>query len=164
MIAGLPIFITGTDGQGHIALSRDGAGHLCAIHLKEGESIEVREHQFLAATDNTSYDFTLVKGFSNMFFGNTGLFIDRFKSKHGLGVVWVHGYGNIFEVVLQDGQQLDVEPNAWVYKDPSVRMETKFQRLTAGILGAQGQLMLNRFTGPGRLGIQSMSIYLPSTN
>jgi uncharacterized protein (AIM24 family) len=159
MMAGLPIFITGTDGQGHIALSRDVAGHIAPIHLEEGQAIELREHQFLAATDNVSYDFTLVKGVTNMFFSNSGIFIDRFTSRRGTGVVWVHGYGNLFEINLQKDQQIDVEPHAWVYKDPTVKMETKIQRLTAGLLGAQGQLLINRFTGPGRLGIQSMSLY-----
>ncbi len=163
MVAGLPIFITGSDGQGHIALSRDTAGQICPIHLEQGQSIEVREHQFLAATDNVSYDFTLIKGLTNMFFSNSGVFIDRFTSTDGTGVVWIHGHGNVFEIVLQKDQQIDVEPHAWVYKDPSVRMETKVQRLTAGLLGAQGQLLLNRFTGPGRLGIQSMSVYMPET-
>jgi uncharacterized protein (AIM24 family) len=163
MIAGLPVFITGTSGQGHIALSRDVAGQISPIHLEQGQAIEVREHQFLAATDNVSYDFTLVKGITNMFFSNSGVFIDRFTSVKGTGVVWVHGYGNMFEITLQKDQQIDVEPHAWVYKDPSVRMGTKIQRLTAGLLGAQGQLLTNRFTGPGRLGIQSMSIYLNDT-
>lgn len=164
MIAGLPIFITGTEGTGHIALSRDGAGHICAIHLQQGQAIEVREHQFLAATDNVSYGFTMVKGIANMLFGNTGFFVDQFRAEKGTGVVWLHGYGNVFEVVLQPGEQIDVEPSAWVYKDPGVKMETKIQRFSAGLFGANGQLTINRFTGPGRLGIQSMSVYMPAAN
>jgi YD repeat-containing protein len=164
MMAGMPIFITATNGQGQIALSRDGAGQIAAVHLQQGQSLEVREHQFLAATENMAYDFTLVKGISNMFFGNSGYFVDRFTSKSGTGVVWLHGYGNVFEINLQPDQQIDVEPGAWIYKDPTVRMETKIQRLTAGLLGAQGQLTVNRFSGPGRLGIQSMSIYMPAQN
>ncbi len=163
MMAGLPIFITGTDGQGQIALSRDGAGQICPIHLKAGEAIEVREHQFLAASGNMAYTFSLIKGISNMFFGGTGFFVDRFTCQNGNGVVWVHGYGNVFEITLTKDQQIDVEPSAWVYKDPSVHMETKLQRLTAGLLGAQGQLVINRFSGPGRVGIQTMSLYFPET-
>jgi len=66
MLAGLPIFLTETRGHGHIAFSRDGAGHIMAKHLKQGEALDVREHQFLAATDQVDYTFTRVKGVSNM--------------------------------------------------------------------------------------------------
>lgn len=163
MFAGLPLLLTGTDGRGHIAFSRDGVGHICAVHLKPGESIEVREHQFLAATDNIAYGFSMVRGISNMLFGRSGFFIDRFSAGRTEGVVWLHGYGNVFEVMLEPGQQVDVEPSAWVYKDPSVKMETKIQQLGATLFGASGQIMINRFTGPGRLGIQSMSVYMPSS-
>jgi uncharacterized protein (AIM24 family) len=50
MLAGMPIFMTETSGSGRIAFSRDGAGHVFAIHLHPGQAIDVREHQFLAAT------------------------------------------------------------------------------------------------------------------
>ena len=160
MLAGLPIFITGTQGQGHIALSRDGVGQICAIHLEKDQGIQVREHQFLAATWNMKYGFNRVKGLSNMFWGNSGFFVDYFVATNGPGVVWLHGYGNIFEINLKPGEVIDVEPSAWVYKDPSVKMQTRIQRLTAGFFGAGGRLLVNRFCGPGRLGIQSMSMYV----
>jgi len=50
--------MTQTQGAGRIAFSRDGAGHVFPIHLKPYEQIDVREHQFLAATDNINYTFT----------------------------------------------------------------------------------------------------------
>jgi uncharacterized protein (AIM24 family) len=50
MLAGMPVFITSARGPGRIAFSRDGAGHVFGLHLRPGESLDVREHQFLAAT------------------------------------------------------------------------------------------------------------------
>src|SRR5260221_7531741 len=47
-IAGMQIFVTEASGQGVIAFSRDGAGHIVPIHLRQGEELHVREHQFLA--------------------------------------------------------------------------------------------------------------------
>jgi hypothetical protein len=45
----------------------------------------------------------------------------------------------------------------------SVRMESNFQRLTAGLLGTGGfNFVTNRFTGPGRVGIQSMYVHFSS--
>jgi uncharacterized protein (AIM24 family) len=159
-LAGMPVFVTQAAGPGQIGFSRDGAGHIFAIHLKQGEGIEIREHQFLAATGTVEYGFTRVKGVSNMLLGGTGFFIDHFTAQHGEGIVWLHGYGNVFEVTLGAGEQLDVEPGGWIYKDRTVQMETQLQRFSTGLLASAGQLVWNRFTGPGRVGIQSMYVHL----
>ena len=72
------------------------------------------------------------------------------------------GYGNVFEVTLAHGESLDIEPGGWLHKDPTVRMETIIQRVTAGFLAGSGQLFWNRFTGPGRVGLQSMYMHFPT--
>ena len=162
MIAGMQIFVTQAAGPGVVAFSRDGAGHIVPIHLSRGQEIQVREHQFLAATDNIDYSFERVRGISNMLFGQTGFFIDRFHGHQGDGVLWLHGYGNVFEKVLAAGESIDIEPGGWLYKDLSVRMETVIDRLSSGLFGAQFNFIVNRFTGPGRVGIQSMYLHMPS--
>jgi len=158
MIAGISIFVTQAQGLGRISFSRDGAGQVFAIHLKPNEGIDVREHQFLAATDSVDFTFKRVQGIANMFLGATGFFIDTFRCTDREGILWLHGYGNVFELVLAAGEQIDIEPSAWIYKDTSVTMETVFQNLSTGFLASPGQLVFNRFKGPGRLGIQSMSL------
>jgi len=162
IMAGMPILMTEASGPGQIAFSRDGAGHIFGIHLNRGEGIEMREHQFLAATGSVDYTFTRVKGVSNMLMGGTGFFIDHFTAQASEGIVWVHGYGNVFDVTLGAGEQIDIEPGGWVYKDSSVRMETKIQSISTGFF-ASGQIVCNRFTGPGRVGIQSMYVHMPTT-
>ena len=157
MMAGIQIFVTEAKGQGQIAFSRDGAGHIVAMHLQPGQELHIREHQFLAATGNIDYTFERVKGVANMLFGGTGFFIDKFRAAQGDGIVWLHGYGNVFEKVLAQGEQIDIEPGGWLYKDPTVRMETNTQRISTGM-----NLIMNRFTGPGRVGIQSMYLHMPT--
>lgn len=161
MVAGMQIFVTEAVGPGQIAFSRDGVGHVFGIHLKQGEQLHVREHQFLAATGNIDYSYERVKGISNMLFGGTGFYIDKFHGATGDGILWLHGYGNVFEKVLGPGEQIDVEPGGWLYKDPAVRMETNVQTISTGFLAGMN-LITNRFTGPGRLGIQSMYLHMPS--
>lgn len=161
MMSGMPIFMTQTQGSGRIAFSRDGAGHVFPLHLKLKEQIDVREHQFLAATDNIDYTFTRVKGVANILIGGTGFFIDTFTAGQGDGVLWLHGYGNVFEIALKSGEQIDLEPSSWIYKDTTVTMETIFQKLSTGLFASAGQIVFNRFKGPGRLGLQSMSLYIP---
>ncbi len=158
VFAGIQIFVTEAKGPGQISFSRDGAGHIFALHIKAGEEIHVREHQFLAATSNIGYSFERVRGISNMLFGGTGFFIDKFHGNQGEGILWLHGYGNVFEKILAPGEQIEVEPGGWLYKDTSVRMETNAQNLATGFLGSFN-LVTNRFTGPGRVAIQSMYIH-----
>ena len=45
-----------------------------------------------------------------------------------------------------------------VFKDPSVSLEAVTMGLKTGIMGGGGKLTWNRFTGPGRLAIQTMFI------
>lgn len=160
VLSGMPIFMTQAKGPGHIAFSRDGPGQILPMHLSRGQSLDVREHQFLAATDSIDFTFKSIRGFANMLFSQSGLFIDTFTARTD-GVVWLHGYGNVFEVTLGAGEQFDVEPGGWVYKDPSVSLETELMQLSTGLFASGGQLVFNRFTGPGRLGIQSMYYHPP---
>jgi uncharacterized protein (AIM24 family) len=162
MIAGMQIFVTEASGQGIVAFSRDGAGHIVPIHLRQGEELHVREHQFLAATASVDYTFERVRGLATMLFGSTGFFIDKFFCRQGDGVLWLHGYGNVFEKVLGPGEQIDVEPGGWLYKDPAVRLDTVVDKLSSGMFGSSMNFVVNRFTGPGRVGIQSMYLHMPS--
>ena len=157
MISGMQIFMTEATGNGQIAFSRDGVGHIFPMHLKHGQELHVREHQFLAATGNIDYTFEMVKSVSSLLFGGMGFFIDKFFAPAGDGIVWLHGYGNVFEITLEPGEQIDVEPSAWLYKDPSVQLTTVLAKFTTGLF-ASTNITLNRFTGPGRLGLQSMTL------
>src|SRR5579863_5270360 len=168
--AGLQIFISEAQGPGNIAFSRDSVGQIVALRLQPGQMVEVREHQFLVATSNVDYGFTFMQGAANILFSRTGLFIDQFTCRGGEGMVLLHGYGNVFEKTLAPGEVLDVEPGAWLWKDPSVQMSVTTvagSQRGGGIFGAIGGMMagasivLNRFTGPGRLGLQSMTYHPP---
>lgn len=168
--AGLQIFISEAQGPGNISFSRDSVGQIVALRLQPGQLVEVREHQFLVATSNVDYGFTFMQGAANILFSRTGLFIDQFTCRGGEGMVLLHGYGNVFEKTLAPGETLDVEPGAWLWKDPSVQMTVTTvagSQRGGGILGAIGGMMagasiiLNRFTGPGRVGIQSMTYHPP---
>lgn len=163
MLAGMPFLLTAASGPGRIAFSRDGAGHVFAVHLAAGMAVDVREHQWLAATDPVEYSFARVKGATNMLLGGTGFFIDTFSCPNQKGILWLHGYGNVFEVALSAGESIDIEPGGWIYKDQSVKMETVFQRLSTGFFASAGQICWNRFTGPGKVALQSMYYHVAET-
>ncbi|GAC1519741.1 MAG: AIM24 family protein [Chloroflexota bacterium] len=164
VVAGMNIFMTEARGPGEIAFSRDAPGHVFAVHLKRGQGILVREHQFLAATGNLEYTFTRIRGLGSMLFGSSGFFQDHFSAPDGEGVIWLHGFGNVLEKVLAPGEQIDVEPGGWIYRDESVTMDIKVFGLKTGIFGGAGNIVFNRFTGPGRVSIQSMYFHLPTAD
>ena len=158
IVAGLPVVVTQAQGSGRIAFSRDAPGQLVLLELGAGDQIDVREHQFLFATDGVEYGFYRLRGISNLLFGGSGFFIDTFR---GPGVLTLHGYGNVLERQLGPGEQIDIEPGAFLYKEASVKMDTIKMGLKTGLLGGTS-IFLNRFTGPGKLGIQSMTFHLPT--
>jgi hypothetical protein len=51
-IAGLDFFLTQSRGPGRIAFSHDAPGKIVDHHLEPGQALLVREHHFLAATEN----------------------------------------------------------------------------------------------------------------
>jgi uncharacterized protein (AIM24 family) len=161
VFGGMPLLQLETQSAGEIAFSRDASGHVAALHLGPGEGVVVREHQFLAATGAVEYDYSRIKGFANMIYGG-GFFVDQFLAGDQEGVVWVHGYGNLFEKVLEPGETIDIEPGGWVYRDHSVSMEQEIVGFKTGLFsGGAGQLVFNRFSGPGRVGLQSMYFHPP---
>jgi uncharacterized protein (AIM24 family) len=155
VLAGMPIFMTEAAGAGEIAFSRDNTGHVFPLHLPHGSTILVREHQFLAATGNLQYTFERAGGIGSMLFGQQGFFIDRFTAAQGDAVLWLHAHGNAFQIDLAPGEVIDVEPGAWIYRQDSVGYTQQVFGLKTGFLGGGGNLVFNRFTGPGRVGIQS---------
>jgi uncharacterized protein (AIM24 family) len=171
--AGVPAFLSEAHGPGNIAVSRESVGQIVALPLGPGESIDVREHQMLLATTAVEYGFASISGVATALFTHTntrsGLFVDRFTGQSESGLVLLHGYGNVFEKLLAPDEVLDVEPGAWLWKDTSVRMSVTslLGSGRGGLIGAFGNAMagisvtLNRFTGPGHVGIQSMT-YVPA--
>ena len=169
--SGLQIFISTAQGPGNISFSREAPGKIVALRLNPGQSVDVREHQFLLATDTVAYDFYWQQGLANIFLSRACLFIDRFTAQQAEGLVLLHGYGNVFEKTLAPGEQLDVEPGAWLWKDSNVAMDTVSVLQSGGgggLMGALGafvggaSLMMNRLTGPGRVGMQSMTYHEPA--
>ena len=57
--------------------------------------------------------------------------------------------------MLQPGEVIDVEPGSWIYRDVSVGYGQQMYGLKTGLLAGGGNIVFNRFTGPGRVGLQS---------
>jgi uncharacterized protein (AIM24 family) len=158
-LAGMPFVVSIAHGPGRIAFSRDATGEIVVLPLHPGMQIDAREHAFLLASHHVDYSFVRIKGLRNILFGGQGMFLDRFVAPGEPGVLMLHGYGNVLERRLAEGESILVEPGAFLYKDASVAMNVEaVNGLQVGLLGGAG-VNLVRMTGPGRVGIQSMYLH-----
>lgn len=166
IFAGMPLIMTQAQGPGHIAFSKDQPGELIALPLQAGQSIDVREHLFLAATQAVAYDwlrtdiwFETKNGDDTETHFPIGGFMDRFSSPQTPGLLLLHAGGNVFVRTLEPGQTILVKPTAWIFKDPAVSMNLHFEHPNTGFLSwgnyTQRCVWL-RLTGPGRVAVQSI--------
>jgi uncharacterized protein (AIM24 family) len=151
----MPHLVTIASGPGRIAFSRDATGEIVVLPLQPGMEVDVREHAFLLASGRVAYTYERIKGLANILHGGNGMWLDRFISNNGLGLLVLHGYGNVFERTLAPGESIQVEPGSMLYKDASVTLQAEAIKLSSGMFGGTS-MYLARLTGPGRVGIQSM--------
>ena len=168
MFAGMPLIMTQAQGPGHIAFSRDAPGELIALPLQPGQAIDVREHLFLTATGNITYDwfstnlwFKTQNGDDTETHYPVGMFMDRFLAPQTPGLLLLHAAGNVFVKELGPYDSILVKPSALIFKDPTVQMQIHFEYpysgITIGFFGGWIQRYLwLRLTGPGRVAISSV--------
>jgi uncharacterized protein (AIM24 family) len=192
LLGDMPFVLSVARGPGRLALSRDATGELVVLPVDHGVQLELRGHGMLLASGSLTYSFSKVPGVKTMLMSGTGMYLDRFEADTAPGVVVIHGYGNVLERTLTEGESIHVEPGGFLYKDAAVTMEVitgrGFRGLKAarammkeGVAGAAGQLLaggggatlanavssnrsatLMALTGPGRVGIQSMYQHTPT--
>jgi uncharacterized protein (AIM24 family) len=165
-LSGMPLIMTQAQGPGHIAFSRDAPGEMIVLPLQPGQAVDVREHLFLVATSNVTYDwfqtgiwFTTRNGDETETHYPLGMFLDRFTAPQAPGLLLLHAAGNAFIRYLEPGQTILVQPTALLFKDPTVQMQLHIEQ-PAGVPGSfwttwtHRHLWLRLF-GPGRVAVQS---------
>jgi uncharacterized protein (AIM24 family) len=160
MLGGMPHVVSVAHGPGRIAFSRDATGEVVVLPLHPSMEIDVREHAFLAGTHTLTYSFERIKGLVNVMHGGEGMYMDRFVTAGEQGLLLLHGYGNVFQRTLGEGEKILVEPGGFLYKDSSVTMSVAKQDVKTSTL--RHGMYLAELSGPGRVGIQSMYVHHPS--
>ena len=169
MRAGLPLVMLQAGGPGHLALSDDAPGEIVAIPLQHGQAVWVREHRFLAATGNVTYDWQQPNVWFCTGSGNEtethfplGMFVDIFHADGGPGLLLLHSPGNSFIRDLAPNETICIQPTALLYKDPSVGMQLHLEYPNQGMMQwgygrnfSYRQIWL-RMWGPGRVAVQSV--------
>jgi len=165
-LAGMPMVLMRASGPGHVALSEDHPGEVVALPIPAGRGFLVREHSFLAATDNI--DFTWLnspvwlrvqKGNDTEYEYPIGPYIDHFNCGQSHGLLLLHCPGNLFVRDLAPGQSILIQPGAWVYSDTSVNFSLHAEYPASGGLrwgSFEYRTIWMRLTGPGRVAVRSI--------
>jgi uncharacterized protein (AIM24 family) len=124
LLAGVPFVLSVARGPGRVAFSRDAPGELVVIPIAAPSEVDVREHALVLATGTLSYTFEKLPGVRAMLASGSGMYLDRFVAQAAPGLIVLHGYGNVFQRTLAEGETILVEPGAFFYKDASVTMES----------------------------------------
>lgn len=123
LLSGMPFVLSVARGPGRVAFSRDAPGEIIAIPIDAPAEVDVREHALVLATATLGYTFEKLPGVRAMLVAGTGMYLDRFAAQSAPGLLVLHGYGNVFERTLAEGETIMVEPGAFFYKDAAVTME-----------------------------------------
>jgi uncharacterized protein (AIM24 family) len=163
-MAGMDLVMMEATGPGTLALADNHAGETIAVPLMPGKTVDVREHRFLTASLNVSYDwyspgiwYTTRSGDETETHYPVGMYVDRFSATDTPGLLMLHGRGNVFVRDLQPGQTICVHPGSFVWKDSSVALIMHLERPASGgwFSSWQPSTPWLRFTGPGRVAVSS---------
>jgi uncharacterized protein (AIM24 family) len=138
LLSGMPFVLSVAHGPGRVAFSRDAPGELVILPVEAPGAIDVREHALILASATLTYSFEKLPGFRAMFASGTGMYLDRYVaagtapalSDGGTGggtgqpsLLVLHGYGNVFQRTLVEGETILIEPGGFLYKDAAVGLE-----------------------------------------
>ncbi len=132
LLADLPFVLSVARGPGRVSFSRDSPGELVVMPIDPGIELDVREHAMIVATAGLTYSFEKLPGCKATLSVGSGMYLDRFRAGDGAGLLLLHGYGQVLERTLGEGETIQVEPGGFLYKDAAVGVETVTHKLVAG--------------------------------
>ena len=71
------------------------------------------------------------------------MYLDRFAAGDAPGLLVLHGYGNVLERTLAEGETVQVEPGGFLYKDAAgdhrhLHLQARHRRASPGLQAAKG--------------------------
>lgn len=158
MVSGESFFVsefTAEGRAGQLYISPGVPGDIQHYHL-DGNALMIQSSGFVAASPTVELD-TKFQGFKGFFSGES-LFLLRAS---GTGDIWFSSYGGIVEIPIEDNYVVDTGYIVAFEDTLNYQVEImgglSFKGLRTGILGGEG--FVCRFSGRGRLWIQSREIY-----
>lgn len=123
LLGSLPFVLSVATGPGRVSCSRDAPGELVVLPVDPGQELDVREHAMLLATSSLTYSFEKLPNFKATLAVGSGMYLERFVAGGTPGVLLLHGYGNVLDRTLAEGETIEIEPGGFLYKESSVSFE-----------------------------------------
>lgn len=142
--------------QGNLYLSPGVPGDIKNYYLKRNKSLMIQSSGFLACSPNVEID-SKFQGFKGFFSGES-LFLLKAT---GYGDIWFNSYGGIIEVDVRGSYVVDTGYIVAFEDSLHYKVEVlgglSFRNLRTNIFGGEG--LVCRFSGNGKLWLQSRSLY-----
>jgi uncharacterized protein (AIM24 family) len=156
LLSGMPFVLSVAYGPGRVSFSRDAPGEIVVLPVDPGTELDAREHAMLVASVGLNYSFERLQGVRMMLAAGSGMYLDRFAAVDAPGLLVLHGFGNVLQRELGEGETVQVEPGAFLYKDSSVQMELVTQVFDSAAGGAgQGVQSAKGFASRGLAGLKA---------
>ncbi len=130
MLGTLPFVLSVATGPGRVSCSRDAPGELVVLPVEPGQEYDVREHAMLLATSTLTYSYEKLAGLKATLAVGSGMYLERFRAEGSPGLLMLHGFGNVLDRTLAEGECIEIEPGGFLYKDASVGYELSGYKLT----------------------------------
>jgi uncharacterized protein (AIM24 family) len=154
LLGDLPFVLSVAHGPGRLSFSRDAPGELVVLPVDPGVETDLREHAMIVATSTLTYSFEKLGGLKATMAAGTGMYLDRYQATDRPGLLVLHGYGNVFERTLAEGETIQIEPGGFLYKDAAVQVEAVTHKLNPG--GAEGSSALQGAKGLASRGLAGL--------
>ena len=155
LLGTMPFVLSIAHGPGRVSFSRDVAGRAGRPTRRSRRRARLREHAMIMATTNLTYSFEkLGGGHEGDHGGWTGMYLDRFRAGDVPGLLLLHGYGNVLERTLAEGESIQVEPGGFFYKDAAVTVEPVTHKLVPE--GAGGMQSAKNIASRGMAGLKAL--------
>jgi len=138
LVSGMPFVLSVAHAPGRVAFSRDATGELVVIPVEAPAEVDVREHALVLASGSLGFTYEKIGGFRVMLAADAGMYLDRFVAQSAPGLLVLHGYGNVFERTLGEGETILIDPGAFFYKDSKVAIEVTSINMKGRIEDAGG--------------------------
>ena len=153
---GRPSWLMMASGPGSLSLSRDCVGKIFGVNLHDGNTLLAPAPHFLAASGAVHIESFSGESDGPWVTGDATPSIDRFSvAGDAKGLVWLHCHGDAWELTLAKGESLDLDPRAWIARDPSIQWEPIGLGSLSTDLAAGANWGIYRAQGPGTIWMQS---------
>jgi uncharacterized protein (TIGR00266 family) len=158
-LSGESLFITDyfvKNGTGTVAFASEFPGRVVDLHLGEGESVIAQKDGFMCAEKSVDLDIHLTRRFGAGFFGGEGFIMEKVT---GPGIAFFEFDGDVVEMELADGEELQVDAGHVAMFQPSVSYNVRMVKGLSNILFGGEGLFLATLRGPGKVWLQTMPMY-----